>query len=298
MRDVALFSYRVRFDHGSAPNPYWCVCTLVICKPRIRRRARSGDWVIGTGAANTPTGDLSGSLVYAMQVARALDMRDYDAWSARHPRKRPDPSHPDRRRAVGDSIYDFASDPPAVRPGVHTEAHRAHDLSGRRALLSRRFVYFGRAAVQLPPYLLEIVKDGPGLRGPGGGTPRNARGPPPHDEDRRRPAWVRLRAVIEARDAKPKSDDLHDVRSKPAAPRPVRGVFVFRVLLRETGQQPFFAHSCLFRHVAAGVTRSCHAVGDTSQRGCTDWSRQFESTGKPECREELRGKSARSLLLP
>jgi hypothetical protein len=40
--------------------------------------------------------------------------------------------------------------------------HRAHDLSGRRALLSRRFVYFGRAAVPLRPDLLGIVKHGPG----------------------------------------------------------------------------------------------------------------------------------------
>src|SRR5262245_60925741 len=162
LHDVSRFSYRVRFDHGSAPNPFWGVCTLVICKPRLRRLARVGDWVVGTGSVNSPAGDLSGSVVYAMQVTRAFSMRDYDAWSAQHLRKRPDPSHPDPRRAVGDSIYDFASDPPAVRPGVHPEAHRAHDLSGRRALLSRRFVYFGRAALPLPPHLLAIVKDGPG----------------------------------------------------------------------------------------------------------------------------------------
>src|SRR5205809_724176 len=101
---MALFSYRVRFDHGSAPNPFWGVCTLVICKPRIRRLASIDDWVVGTGSATSPAGDLSGSVVYAMQVTRALSMRAYDAWSARHPRKRPDPSHPDPRRVVGDSI--------------------------------------------------------------------------------------------------------------------------------------------------------------------------------------------------
>ncbi len=161
---VGLFSYRVRFDHGSAPNPFWGVCTLVICKPRVRRRARVGDWVVGTGSAHTPAGDLSGAVVYAMQVTRTLSRAGYDAWSARHPRKRPDPSHPDPRQAFGDSIYDFSTDPPMVRPGVHTEAHRAHDLSGRRALLSRRFVYFGRRAEPLPPHLLGVVKDGPGHR--------------------------------------------------------------------------------------------------------------------------------------
>lgn len=164
---MPMFSYRVRYDAGSAPNPFWGICTLVICKPIIRRRARVGDWVVGTGSAASPTGDLSGSVVYAMQVTRTLSMPAYDVWSAKHLRKRPDPSHPDPRRAVGDSIYDFASNsptPPMVRPGSHTEAERAHDLSGRRALLSTRFVYFGRAAVPLPPHLLGIIKDGPGHR--------------------------------------------------------------------------------------------------------------------------------------
>ena len=159
---MALFSYRVRFDSGLAPNPFWGVCTLVVCKPRIRRRARVGDWVVGTGSAKSPAGDLSGSVMYAMQVNRALSMRAYDEWSAWHLRKRPDRSHADPRRAVGDSIYDFASNSPAVRPGIHTEADREYDLSGRRALLSTRFVYFGRLAAQIPPHLLGIVKVGPG----------------------------------------------------------------------------------------------------------------------------------------
>ncbi len=161
---MALFSYRVRFDYGCAPNPFYGVCTLVICKPRIRAHARVGDWVVGTGSAASPAGDLSGAVVYAMQVTRALSMRAYDAWSVRRPRKRPDPAHTDLRRQVGDSIYDFASDPPAVRPGPHTVAERDHDLSGRRALLSTRFVYFGRAAAPLPPHLLGVVKVGPGHR--------------------------------------------------------------------------------------------------------------------------------------
>ena len=93
--------------------------------PKHRKLAREKGQV-----ARSP--DLSGSVVYAMQVTRILSMRGYDAWSARHPRKRPDPSHADPRRAVGDSVYDFASDPPAVRPGVHTEAHRALRVQGQQ----------------------------------------------------------------------------------------------------------------------------------------------------------------------
>jgi hypothetical protein len=89
-------------------------------------------------------------------------MPNYDLWSAKHPRKRPDPSHTDPRRKAGDSIYDFAFNPPRVRPDVHRVSHREHDLSGKRALMSRRFIYFGRKAKELPSDLREIVKDGPG----------------------------------------------------------------------------------------------------------------------------------------
>lgn len=161
---MAMFSYRVRYDHGSVPNPFWGVCTLVICKPRIRRLARVGDWVVGTGSADSPVGDLSVSVVYAMRVTRVLSMRGYDEWSARHPHKRPIQGHADPRRAVGDSIYDFASDPPAVRLSAHTEEYREHDLSGKRASPSTRFVYFGRTAKPLPSHLIGIVKNGPGHR--------------------------------------------------------------------------------------------------------------------------------------
>jgi len=160
-----LFSYCVRYDGGAAPNPFWGVCTLVICKPRIRHTAQPGDWVVGTGSCRSPVGDLSGAVVYAMQVGQKVTMAKYDDWAAAEcPGKRPDPAHPDPRRGVGDALYDFSFDPPRVRPGDHTEVHREHDLSGRYALLADRFVYFGRAAEPLPPGLRGLVKRGPGHR--------------------------------------------------------------------------------------------------------------------------------------
>lgn len=39
----SLFSYCIPVDDGAAPNPYWGICTLVICKPRIRLAADIGD---------------------------------------------------------------------------------------------------------------------------------------------------------------------------------------------------------------------------------------------------------------
>jgi hypothetical protein len=121
----ALFSYCVRYDGGAAPNPFWGVCTLVICKPRIRRAAGVGDWIVGTGSRRSPAGDLSGAVVYAMRVGRKLSMPQYDEWAAADcPGKISDPGHADRRRAAGDAVYDFSTDPPRVRPSDHTEANR------------------------------------------------------------------------------------------------------------------------------------------------------------------------------
>lgn len=164
-----LFSYVVRTDGGSAPNPFWGVCTLVICKPRIRRTARVGDWIAGTGSSQSSVGNLQRKLVYAMRVTDKVPMHEYDALAREHwPGKVPDRRNGDPRRRVGDAVYDFGEDPPRVRPGaVHTCEHRDHDLSGEYALLSEHFYYFGDRAVDLPDHLLGIVKRGPGHRSRG-----------------------------------------------------------------------------------------------------------------------------------
>ena len=35
-----LFTYCILVDDGAAPNLFWGVCTLAICKPAIRRAAQ------------------------------------------------------------------------------------------------------------------------------------------------------------------------------------------------------------------------------------------------------------------
>lgn len=162
---MRLFSYCVQTDDGAAPNPFFGACTLVICKPRIRLVAERGDWVLGTGSKIAPQGDLSGRVVYAMRVDQAMPMKDYDAYARRHlPGKLPDPQAKDWRRRLGDAIYDFRTSPPTIRSGVHTLLNRARDLSGRNALISRYFWYFGASGPRLPPTLRELAQQRPGHR--------------------------------------------------------------------------------------------------------------------------------------
>jgi hypothetical protein len=160
-----LFTYCIPYDDGAAPNPYWGVCTLVICKPRIRKAANLGDWIVGTGAIKSPIGDVSGQVVYAMKVTQKMSLEEYDIYTkSRLPNKIPDWRNKDKRKRLGDSIYDFSKGLPIQRRSVHNEYNITTDLSGRYALLSDHFYYFGNKPIPLPLELRDIVKQGQGHR--------------------------------------------------------------------------------------------------------------------------------------
>ncbi len=82
-------------------------------------------------------------------------MREYDL---RFPEKRPKRDRKDWRAWLGDSIFDFSTEPPSVRPSVHGTEERDHDLSGANVLLSDHFLYFGGAPIELPKQLLPIAR--------------------------------------------------------------------------------------------------------------------------------------------
>jgi hypothetical protein len=160
-----LYSYIIKYDAGSAPNPFWGTCTLAICKPAIRRTAQIGDWIIGTGSKHSTcndqnTYDLSDSLVYAMKVTGKLTMQEYDDFCKTNlPNKIPNWKTKDWRHKVGDSIYDFNQAPsPSIRKGVHDEGSRRRDLGGFNVLLSNQFYYFGEEARPIPAALKPLVK--------------------------------------------------------------------------------------------------------------------------------------------
>jgi len=171
---MKLYTYLIPVDDGAAPNPYGGVCTLVICKPQIRRVAQEHDWVVGIGAKHTWTGwsrgvDRSRSVIYAMKLDAPMSMEDYDHHvKTTLPIKRPDWGDTDHHLALGDAIYDFSQGSrgsPAIRnKSVHGVAERAKDLSGRNALLSKHFYYFGSQAIRLPDHLLPIVPVQQGFR--------------------------------------------------------------------------------------------------------------------------------------
>jgi hypothetical protein len=136
-----LFSYIVRYDDGAAPDPYWGTCTLVICKPAIRRKANVGDWIVGLGSKANPTKvDYSRKIVYVMKVTRKMTMERYDRYANEHLHNKipvmPAPGVKLRRDGrewrlrLGDCIYDFSQKGKPQRPGVHKRKNRITDISG------------------------------------------------------------------------------------------------------------------------------------------------------------------------
>ena len=155
-----LFSYCIPFDEGGAPNPFWDVCTLNICKPVIRRTAKKDDWIVATGSTQF---GFENKVVYAMEITETMTMQKYYEYcKSQLPQKIPKWRGKSYKERVGDCIYDFSYDPPNILQSVHNEGNRKRDLGGINTLLSDHFYYFGDKPRELPPHLLKIVRQGQG----------------------------------------------------------------------------------------------------------------------------------------
>ena len=164
-----IYSYVLRQDCGSAPNPFWGICTLTICKPDIRRKAQVGDWVIGVGSkrAELKKGkfcNFSNSLVYAMKITEIKTLKEYDEFCRSSLKNKiPQCNAKDWRLRAGDCIYDYSKEGKStIRRGAHDERHRKTDEKGANSLLSTHFYYFGVDARPLPIDLKELIKKNQG----------------------------------------------------------------------------------------------------------------------------------------
>ena len=97
---MKLFSYVVARDFGFAPNPFFGVCTLATCKPRIRKKAEVGDLIVGTGSKGRGR---EGHLVFAMRVSETLTFNKY--WEIKRFRKKRPNLQGSLKQAFGDNIY-------------------------------------------------------------------------------------------------------------------------------------------------------------------------------------------------
>lgn len=143
---MKFYSYVLTSDTGFAPNPFDNYCTLACCKPRIRKSAEIGDWIIGTGSTRNVGND---KLIYAMKITEKMDFDEY--------------FHDERFQKRIDNIYFLEGNEWKQKENpYHGETDIERDLNGEYVLISDEFYYFGKDAVDLPLDFLEVIKKGPG----------------------------------------------------------------------------------------------------------------------------------------
>lgn len=156
---MSLYSYVVRYDSGFAPNPFYGLCTLATCKPRIRSSARIDDWILGS-ASGDRTVNRAGHLVYAMRVTETLTWDQYGA-DPRFERKKPF-RRGSRKQTCGDNIYHRGApgSPWQQRDSFHSlgdgnsdAKHVEIDTRVDRVLVSSDYIYLGGEGPLIPDQL-------------------------------------------------------------------------------------------------------------------------------------------------
>lgn len=151
---ASLYVYAVSYDLGFAPNPFGGLCSLACCKPKIREKAKHGDWIVGLSGTKLKP---AMRCVFGMVVTADITFDDYwsdTAFAQRRPKR-----NGSLKKLVGDNIYHRdAIDTPwqqedsvhSLQDGQQCALNTTHDTRVNRVLLSNRFIYFGSAAALVP----------------------------------------------------------------------------------------------------------------------------------------------------
>jgi hypothetical protein len=165
---MRVYSYVIEHDLGFAPNPFHRICTLACCKPKIRKFAEVGDYILGTGAAEPK---LTGYLTYWMRVDEIMTFDQY--WhDKRFQRKRPVMSATTYLR-YGDNIYHHDGGKSFKQEdSFHSNEDGTISLGDLqrdtgttdKVLIGHEFAYWGRSGIKVPDHLKFILKKGPSHR--------------------------------------------------------------------------------------------------------------------------------------
>jgi hypothetical protein len=175
MSGTRLSSYKLTHDTGFAPNPFFGTLTLATCMPDIRQAAAVDDWIAGFTSARL-CGDAVGTerLVFLMRVEEVLTIAEYFA-DGRFSRKIPTLNggpevgrhgdniyHPIRVHADVPEHFEQLPNPHHWDQAHHCEDERSKrdDVGGRRVLVAREFVYFGREPLNVPEFARPVVPRG------------------------------------------------------------------------------------------------------------------------------------------
>lgn len=148
-------SYIITRDFGFAPNPFQGVLTLATCKPRIRKSAQVGDYLLG----NSPK-SLGNRLIYMAKVGEITTFDNY--WNdPRFQNKKP-VMNGSFKTLYGDNIYHREDGEWIQADSHHSGVNGLVNLANLnkdtgitdRVLICNEFFYFGAS-------MIDIAKDFP-----------------------------------------------------------------------------------------------------------------------------------------
>ena len=152
--DSNLYVYSITRDFGFAPNPFHGICTLATCKPKIRKSANVGDWIIGVGGSNLKP--IARKCIFLMKVTEKITFQDY--WDdSRFIRKKP-ARNGSSMQMLGDNIYHKNESGEWIQENSH---HSNPDGTPNinnlirdtqrtdKVLISNFFFYFGSEAIEI-----------------------------------------------------------------------------------------------------------------------------------------------------
>lgn len=151
---TALYIYPISRDFGFAPNPFHGVCTLATCKPRIRKRAKVGDWIIGVAGSNLKP--IKKKCIFIMKITEVLTFQEY--WEdPKYVLKKPC-RNGSQVKLLGDNIYHRDIDGNWIQEDSHhsnpdgsfNKINIDRDVgSTENVLISNFFFYFGENAIPI-----------------------------------------------------------------------------------------------------------------------------------------------------
>ncbi len=149
-----LYAYTISRDFGFAPNPFHGFCSLATCKPRIRKSAKVGDWIMGTGGRKLR--NVKRRCIYIMKVSEKVSFQDY--WDQERFTLKKPVRNGSSVMMLGDNIYhkDYSGE------WKQEDSHHSnqdgsinHDNlkidtgSTEQVLISNYFLYFGDKAISV-----------------------------------------------------------------------------------------------------------------------------------------------------
>ncbi len=149
-----LFAYAITRDFGFAPNPFHGFCTLATCKPKIRKSAKPGDWIMGIGGSTLPA--VKRRCLLLMKVEEKVSFQEYwedERFSLKKPVR-----NGSRVLMLGDNIYHNEGNGIWIQEDSHHSNPdgtpnsmnlRVDTGTTDQVLISRCFLYFGDKAASV-----------------------------------------------------------------------------------------------------------------------------------------------------